>query len=90
MRKLKLDEFGMKMDDGNCLECFGGGGKGGSPAPVVAKQVNPSPPVEETGLDMDEDGKKKKEQTGRASLKMPIVTGDSVGLSTPSSTGLKI
>lgn len=90
LRRRKIDlEFCLYIDDGNCLECHGGGGKGGSPQVVQTPQVNPTPPVEETGLDMEEEVMKKKEQTGKSGLKIPLATSESVGIK-PTDTGLKI
>ena len=91
LRRRKIDlEFGLVIDDGLCLECHGGGGgKGGKTKVVQAPQVSPTPPVEETGLDMEEEVMKKKEQTGKSSLKIPLATSESVGIK-PTDTGLKI
>lgn len=56
------------------------GGKGGS-APVAQQPyVNPTPPVEEASVDLEEDDMDKKKRTSKASLKIPLTTASDTGL----------
>jgi hypothetical protein len=66
------------------------GGKGGS-APAPAPVVAPTAPVEEASVKLDEDEDLKKKRTGKGSLKIPLSTSKTTGLSnTASDTGLKV
>lgn len=55
--------------------------KKNAPAAVIPPAVAPTPPVEETGVDLDEEGKKKKvSKAGKSTLKVPLATSKNTGL----------
>lgn len=62
--------------------------KGGQP--VTQPVVNPTPPVEDASVELEEDDNIKK-KTGKSSLKIPLSTSSNTALNTSStSTGLKV
>ena len=66
-----------------------GGGKGGTTT-VTQPVVNPTPPVEDASVELEEDDNIKK-KTGKSSLKIPLSTSATTALNTSStSTGLKV
>lgn len=68
---------GALLEDKDSIECFGGGGKGSySPPPAV----NPTPPVEEASVAIDETDKKNKLVTGKNELKVPLAETADTGL----------
>lgn len=63
-----------------------GGGKGSVvPPPTVA----PTPAVEEASVEIEDEDKKKKLETGKKELKIPLSTAESTGLNTGSQTQAK-
>ena len=80
-------ETGIIVDD-SLFDCYGGGKGGASyeapePQPIVA----PTTPVEEASVELDEEDDKKKLSTGKESLKIPLTTSPTTGLSAASGSG---
>lgn len=69
-------------NDGLDLNCYGGGGKGAAPAPQP--MVQPTPPVQEASVEIGADNfdaeQKKKAQSGKGSLKLPLTPVEDTGL----------
>lgn len=65
---------------------FEKGGKGGSsapaPLPTPPPMVAPKPPVEEASVELDDPKKRKRQRTGKSSLKgtLPFAIGKKIGL----------
>lgn len=72
--------YEMDMLDPRSLEVsFKGGGK--STPPPAAPPPNPTPPVEEAGVEIDTDeDKKSRAKTGKESLKLPLANTATTGL----------
>jgi hypothetical protein len=71
------DEWDM-LDPRNLEFSFKGGGKGSAPAP--APMVAPTAPVEEASVEMDDEEKTKKANTGKSTLKVPMEISEKAGL----------
>lgn len=54
--------------------------KGGKGTPPPTTAVAPTPPVEEASLEIEDPDKKKKLETGKSSLKMPMAPAKDTGL----------
>ena len=67
------------LDPRNLEFSFKGGGKGSAvqtPAPIIA----PTAPVEEASVEIDEETKKDKLNTGKSTLKIPMAISEKAGL----------
>ena len=65
------------LDQRNLEFSFKGGGKGSSaPAPII----EPTPPVEEASVEIDEEDKKNKASTSKSALKVPMEISEKAGL----------
>jgi hypothetical protein len=67
------------LDPRNLEFSFKGGGKGSS-APAPAPVVAPTAPVEEASVEIDEETKKDKLNTGKSTLKVPMAISEKAGL----------
>jgi hypothetical protein len=56
----------------------GGGGKGSAPA--AQPMINPTPPVEEASVEIEDDATKKKLDTSKKQLKIPLAETQNTGL----------
>lgn len=80
--RVKLDEYGLIACDEFSLDCFKGGGKGGTTTveqPIVA----PTPPVQDDASveqSSEQEDLKKKAKEGKGSLKIPLATDVGTGL----------
>lgn len=83
-------ETGLIIDD-SVIDCYGGG-KGGSYQPPEPQPiVSPTPPIEEASVELDEEEKDKKTNSGKGQLKVPLSVGEKAGLNTGSnSDGLNV
>ena len=78
-QELNLDT--MEYVDNSVVCCYGGGSmKPKAPDVKLPDQITPSAPVEEAGLEMDDEDKLKKTNTGKGQLKIPLSTASNVGL----------
>lgn len=67
------------MIDGLRIDEAHKGGKGAAPAPMPL--VAPAAPIEEASVEIDDSAnKKKKLQTSKSSLKLPLANTDTTGL----------
>lgn len=66
------------LDPRNLEFSFKGGGKGSAPAP--APIIAPTAPVEEASVEIDEETKKDKLNTGKSTLKIPMAISEKAGL----------
>jgi len=48
--------------------------------PEAPAPIQPTAPVEEVGIELDDNEKKRKDKTGKSTLKVPTKTSDNVGL----------
>ena len=89
----KKKEFSMDLETGliidlSVIDCYGGG-KGGvtyqppEPQPIVS----PTPPIEEASVELDEEEKEKKTNSGKGQLKVPLSVGVKAGLNTGNNSG---
>lgn len=85
LRRTKLDEFGIGLEDKLSLCVYKGGGKGGGSTTTVQATPTPAPtpPIEDVSLqsaDNEDDKTKKKLREGKGSLKIPLATEVDTGL----------
>lgn len=77
LRLIAKDEYGIALDDGLCLSCYGGGGKGGGGTQYIPVTPPPAPVPEqaETLQPVEEDEETKKAiKQGAKSLQIPLAT----------------
>ena len=86
LRRTKLDEFGIGLEDKLSLCVYKGGGKGGGGVETVVQSAPtpaPTPPIEDVSLQSaysEDDKTKKKLREGKGSLKIPLATEVDTGL----------
>ena len=92
----KKKEFSIDLEtcliiDESVIDCYGGG-KGASYQPPEPQPiVSPTPPIEEASVELDEEEKEKKTNSGKGQLKVPLSVGEKAGLNIGNgSSGLSV
>ena len=92
----KKKEFSIDLETGliideSVIDCYGGG-KGVSYQPPEPQPiVSPTPPIEEASVELDEEEKEKKTNSGKGQLKVPLSVGEKAGLNIGNgSSGLSV
>ena len=88
----KKKEFSIDLETGliideSVIACYGGGKGASYQAPEPQPIVSPTPPIEEASVELDEEEKEKKTNSGKGQLKVPLSVGEKAGLNTGSNSG---